>query len=84
MPGLNCIFGAAVPADGKDYADNKKLGLITWGQWTPFNGSKSVDVTFGTSGTIYVVIKAGCNAPNGSFSNQGIGVTNVDFRKVQE
>jgi hypothetical protein len=81
---LELYFGTAVPADGKDYADNKKLGLITWGAWTAFSGTKTVDMTFGASGTIYVVIKMGCNAPSGHFSTQGIGITNVDFRRIQE
>lgn len=78
------LFGQTVPADGKDYSDNQKLSFITWGQWTAFNGTKTVDVTFGASGTIYVVIKAGCNASNGHFSTPGISVWNVDFRRIQE
>lgn len=78
------LFGQTVPADGKDYSDNQKLSFISWGNWVAFNGTKTVDMTFGASGTIYVVIKAGCNASNGHFSPQGIGVTNVDFRRIQE
>lgn len=78
------LFGQTVPADGKDYSDNQKLSFINWGTWTAFNGTKTVDMTFGASGTIYVVIKAGCNASNGHFSPQGIAVTNVDFRRIQE
>jgi hypothetical protein len=81
---LELYFGTAVPAEGKDYVDNKKLGLITWGTWTPFNGEKFVDVTFGASGTIYAVIKMGCNASAGNFSPQGISISNVDFRRIQE
>lgn len=81
---LELYFGQSVPADGKDYTDNKKLGLINWGAWTAFSGTRTVDVTFGASGTIYVVIKMGCNAPNGHFSPQGISITNVDFRRIQE
>lgn len=81
---LELYFGTTVPAEGKDYTDNKKLGLINWGTWTPFSGTKSVDMTFGASGTIYVVIKMGCNASAGHFSTQGISVTNVDFRRMQE
>lgn len=81
---LELYFGQSVPSDGKDYADNKKLGLITWGTWTAFNGTRTVDVTFGASGTIYTVIKAGCNASAGHFSTQGISVWNVDFRRIQE
>lgn len=78
------LFGQSVPADGKDYSDNQKLSFINWGTWTAFNGTKTVDMTFGASGTIYVVIKAGCNAPNGHFSTQGLGVWNVDLRRIQE
>jgi hypothetical protein len=81
---LELYFGQAIPADGKDYTDNKKLGLITWGTWTAFNGTKTVDVSFGASGTIYAVIKLGCNSPNGHFSTPGISVTNIDFRRIQE
>lgn len=81
---LELYFGTAVPAEGKDYIDNKKLGLISWGTWVAFNGEKSVDVTFGASGTIYIVIKMGCNSPSGSFSPQGISISNVDFRRIQE
>jgi hypothetical protein len=81
---LEVYLGQTVPADGKDYTDNKKLGVITWGTWTAFTGSKTFDVTFGASGTIYAVIKIGCNAPNGHFSTQGLSVTNIDFRRIQE
>lgn len=81
---LEVYLGQTVPADGKDYTDNKRIGLITWGTWTAFNGSKTFDLTFGASGTIYLVIKAGCNSPNGHFSPQGLGVTNIDFRRIQE
>jgi hypothetical protein len=81
---LELYFGQTVPADGKDYTDNKKLGLITWGTWTAFNGTKTVDVSFGASGTIFTVIKLGCNSPNGHFSTPGISVTNIDFRRIQE
>ena len=81
---LELYFGTAVPAEGKDYGDNKKLGLITWGTWVAFNGERFVDVTFGASGTIYVVIKMGCNSPYGNFSQQGISISNVDFRRIQE
>jgi hypothetical protein len=77
-------FGTAVPAEGKDYVDNKKLGLISWGNWVGYSGTKFVDMTFGASGTIYVVIKMGCNASAGHFSTQGISITNVDFRRTQE
>lgn len=77
-------FGQTVPADGKDYSDNQKLSFIAWGNWAAFNGTRTVNVTFGASGTIYVVIKVGCNASNGHFSPQGISVWNVDFRRTQE
>lgn len=81
---LELYFGTAVPAEGKDYIDNKKLGLIAWGTWAPFTGEKFVDVTFGASGTIYVVIKMGCNPNAGEFSPEGISISNVDFRRIQE
>lgn len=81
---VEVYLGQTVPAEGKDYTDNKKLGYITWGTWTAFNGTKSVDLTFGASGTIYVVIKVGCNASAGHLSPQGIAITNVDFRRIQE
>jgi hypothetical protein len=81
---LELYFGTAVPAEGKDYVDNKKLGLINWGTWTAFSGTRSVDMTFGASGTIYVVVKMGCNSSAGHFSSQGISITNVDFRRIQE
>lgn len=77
-------FGQSVPGDGKDYSDNQKLSFINWGTWTAFSGTKTVDVTFGASGTIYLVIKLGCNASAGHFSPHGISVTNVDFRRIQE
>lgn len=73
-----------IPTDGKDYTENKKLGAITWGTWTAFNGTKTFDLSFGSSGTVNVVIKLGCNAPNGHFSTQGVSVWNVDFRRIQE
>ncbi|WP_276483265.1 hypothetical protein [Paraflavitalea pollutisoli] len=78
------LFGQSVPADGKDYSDNQKISFINWGTWTAFNGTKTADMTFGASGTIYVVIKAGCNASAGHFSSQGLAVSNVDFRRIQE
>lgn len=77
-------FGQTVPAEGKDYSDNQKINFISWGNWVAFNGTKTADMTFGASGTIYVVIKAGCNASNGHFSTQGLSVWNVDFRRIQE
>jgi hypothetical protein len=76
--------GQTVPAEGKDYTDNKKIGFINWGTWTAFSGIKTFDLTFGASGTIYVVIKLGCNASAGHFSTQGVSLTNVDFRRIQE
>lgn len=82
---LEVYTGTAMPANGKDYTDGgKKIGVISWGNWTAFTGTKGFDVTFGSSGTVYVVIKAGCNAPNGHFSTQGLSVSNVDFRRTQE
>jgi hypothetical protein len=81
---LEVYCGVTVPADTKDYTDNKRIGFINWGTWTPFNGTRTFDVTFGASGTIYVVIKAGCNASAGHFSTQGISIWNVDFRRIQE
>src|ERR1044072_3358695 len=81
---LEVYFGKATPADFNDYGDNKKAGFISWGNWIGFTGQKTVDVTFGAAGTIYVVIKMGCNASQGQFSDQGISISNVDFRRIQE
>jgi hypothetical protein len=83
---LEVYTGTLTPTDGKDYTDGgKKIGVITWGTWTAFTGAtKGFDVTFGSSGTVYVVIKTGCNAPNGHFSTQGLSVSDVDFRRTQE
>lgn len=76
---LQVYFGKTVPVNGSDYTDNQKLNFITWGKWTAFNGSGSCDLTFATSGTIYVVIKAGAGA-SGGLSTQGVAVWNVAFR----
>jgi hypothetical protein len=83
---LELYIGTTSPADGKDYTEGgKKLGPIVWGNWTAFTGSITpYNISFGASGTIYIVIKTGANSPNGSFSNQGLNVTNVDFRRTQE
>lgn len=81
---LEVYVGAKEPANGSDYTDGgKKIGFITWNNWVPFSGSKGFDITFGASGTYYVVIKAGCSA-NGSFSSTGFDVTNIDLRRIQE
>jgi hypothetical protein len=71
-------FGKTVPADGKDYSDNQQISAIPWGNQPAFNGVLSCDVTFTTSGTIYVVIKLG--ESGGTLSSQGISVWNVQFR----
>jgi hypothetical protein len=81
---LEVYIGASTPVDGKDYTDGgKKLGFITWNNWVAYSGSKGFDITFGATGTYYVVIKAGCNA-GGNFSTSGFSVTNIDLRRIQE
>jgi|TARA_B110000908_G_scaffold171479_1_gene234390 hypothetical protein len=78
------------PTQGNDYASNVVMGLNTWGGCGTgsFNGvlssvgcvdnsyssSKSNEVTFDTSGTIYLVIKCG------GAQTSGITISNVEMR----
>lgn len=87
-------FGTTVPADGSDYTDNKFVSLNTWaGCGTgPFNGDiadigcsgSGTDaggiITFSTSGTVYLVIKAG--SAGGGFGSDGITLDNVSLIKL--
>jgi PKD repeat protein len=87
-------FGATKPTDGQDYTDNKFVSLNTWsGCGTgPFNGDianigcsgSGTDaggiITFATSGTVYLVIKAG--ASGGGFGADGITLDNVSLIKL--
>lgn len=84
--------GKTVPVIGKDYGDNRIMGLSTWdGCGTaPFSGKLSDvgciknsatstinnTVKFDTSGTVYLVIRSGGNG----FSPAGITITNVELR----
>ena len=78
------------PVQGNDYTSNMVMGLNTWGGCGTgsFNGilssvgcvdnsysnSRSNEVTFDTSGTIYLVIKCGGN------QTSGITISNVEMR----
>ncbi|CAH8284013.1 hypothetical protein EV196_103359 [Mariniflexile fucanivorans] len=84
--------GTTVPVIGKDYGDNRIMGLSTWdGCGTaPFSGKLSQvgciknsktntinnTVTFDTSGTVYLVIRSGGNG----FDPAGITISNVELR----
>lgn len=79
-----------VPTQGSDYTSNIVMGLNTWGGCGTgsFNGllsslgcvdnsytsSRSNEVTFENSGTIYLVIKCGGN------QTSGITISNVEMR----
>ncbi len=85
-------IGKTVPVMGKDYSDNRVMGLSTWdGCGTaPFSGKLSVvgciknsktntinnTVTFENSGTVYLVIRCGGN----TFDPVGITISNVEMR----
>lgn len=84
--------GVKVPVIGKDYGDNRVMGLSTWDGCgsSPFSGKLSAvgciknsktstinnTVTFDTSGTVYLVIRSGGNG----FAPAGISISNVEFR----
>ncbi len=84
--------GKTVPVTGKDYGDNRIMGVSTWdGCGTaPFSGKLSVvgciknsvtntmnnTFTFPNSGTVYLVIRSGGNG----FSPAGITISNVELR----
>ena len=80
-------IGATVPTQGSDYSDNKIYSLNWWAGCgrTAFNGNvvsigcsgsgpSSGTITFPTSGTYYVVIKAGSSG-----GTLGSGVTVADI-----
>ncbi|MBP8791634.1 MAG: hypothetical protein KBE41_00440 [Lutibacter sp.] len=84
--------GKTVPVIGKDYGDNRIMGLSTWDGCgsSPFSGKLSAvgciknsktstinnTVKFDTSGTVYLVIRSGGNV----FSPAGITISNVELR----
>lgn len=81
-------IGATVPTQGSDYSDNKIYSLNWWSGCgrTPFNGNvvkigcsgsgpSTGIVTFPTSGTYYVVIKAGSSG--GTLGSGGVTVADI-------
>jgi PKD repeat protein len=84
--------GKSVPQPGVEYKENKVMGLSTWDGCgtSKFSGKLSGigcvknDVTktvsnvvkFSESGTIYLLIRSGCNATG----NEPITITKVEFR----
>jgi hypothetical protein len=76
---VQIYFGTTVPANGSDYTDNQKINCYTYAaSEAAFSGTKTVDVSFATAGTIYVVLKVGCNA-GGHISSQGTAFSNVSL-----
>lgn len=80
-------IGATVPTQGSDYTDNKIYSLNWWAGCgiNPFdgnvvnigcsgNGPTTGKITFATSGTYYVVIKAGSS---GGTLGSGVTVTDI-------
>ncbi|TDX01160.1 hypothetical protein [Dinghuibacter silviterrae] len=87
-------IGATVPTQGKDYTDNKVNSLNTWsgcGVSAFTNASINVigcsgtnvgqngSMTFKTSGTVYVMIKAGVSG--GSMGTGGITVSSITLNE---
>lgn len=84
-------FGTSQPVSGQDYTDNKFVSLNTWSGCgtSAFNGDISSIgcagngtgdngmITFASSGTIYLVIKAGSSG--GSMGNGGITISHVNL-----
>lgn len=84
--------GKTVPVTGKDYGDNRIMGLSTWDGCgtSAFSGKLSVigciknsktstlnnTVTFDSSGTVYLVIRSGGNG----FDPVGITISNIELR----
>jgi hypothetical protein len=84
--------GTTVPVLGKDYGDNRVMGLSTWDGCgtSAFSGKLSVigciknsktntinnTITFDNSGTVYLVIRSGGNG----FDPAGITISNVELR----
>lgn len=87
-------IGTAAPVKGQDYTTNKFVSLNTWSGCggSPFNGDiasigcsgdgtgKSGLISFATSGTVYLVIKAGCSG--GSLGSGGITLSHVSLIKI--
>ncbi len=91
---IEFYFGTTVPAQGSDYSDNKLWSLNTYSGCgvNPFNnnvvalncagtGASSGLITFPTSGTIYVLIKAGSISP-GTLGTGGVTVSNIELGQV--
>jgi hypothetical protein len=87
---IEFYFGTTVPSQGSDYTDNKLWSLNTFsgcgsgaesGNVVTLNcagtGASNGQITFPTSGTIYVVIKAG--SYDGNLGTGGVVVTNVEL-----
>ncbi|HWB91446.1 MAG TPA: hypothetical protein VG605_06320 [Puia sp.] len=81
-------IGSTVPTQGSDYSDNKIYSLNWWSGCglTPFNGNvvkigcngngpSSGVITFPTSGTYYVMIKAGSSG--GTLGSGGVTVADI-------
>ena len=88
-------IGTTVPVQGQDYANGgNRMGLNTWNGCgiAPFEGQLSVlacsgqaakgEFTAAADGTVYVVIRSGCNG-GGNLGAAGITFSNIDFRRVQ-
>ena len=76
---VQIYFGTTVPTNGADYTDNQKINCYSYAaSEAAFSGTKTVDVSFATAGTIYVVLKVGCNA-GGHISSQGVAFSNVSL-----
>lgn len=87
-------FGTTVPAAGSDYTDNKFVSLNTWSGCgtTPFDGDianigcagngtgAGGIITFPTSGTVYLVVKAGSSG--GTMGAGGITLENISLMKL--
>lgn len=89
-------FGTQAPVQGSDYSNGGNyLGLNTWGGCgvSTFSGNfatigcsgslvgKNGIVTFGQTGTLYLVIKSGSGSTNGLGPN-GVSITNIELRGI--
>lgn len=87
-------FGKTQPTQNADYSDNKFTSMNTWSGCgtSPFNGNlaligcdgpgvgKAGKMTFATSGTIYLVIKAG-SCCGGAMPVTGFSLDNVSVKE---
>lgn len=87
-------LGTTAPAQGSDYTDNKYVSLNTWSGCGTSAFSGNLDdigcsgngtgaggiVTFSTSGTLYVVIKAGSSG--GTLGTGGVTLSSIDLAKL--